>query len=108
MSHTASPNSNKPNSDSITETDLNHVLSLAKLSLSESEKPIYIKHLSQTLSIMTQFQNLKSDTPTPNPGSTDVHLRPDYAQSCKDSLRLAENAPQWDSALPGFVVPPII
>ena len=108
MSHTASPNSTNPHSDSITETDLNHVLSLAKLTLSDSEKPIYIEHLSKTLAIMTQFQTLTSDSSTPTPRSTETPRRPDEAQTCKTSLRLAENAPQWDNDLPGFVVPNII
>ena len=91
----------------VTNDDLNHVLNLAHLEISDSEKPEYLHHLQDILSHMDTLNavNLSSVDPYPWVVSESTPFRPDKPQQFT-SEQVAKNAPSWESE--SFRVPKIL
>jgi aspartyl-tRNA(Asn)/glutamyl-tRNA(Gln) amidotransferase subunit C len=89
--------------------DLDHVLKLARLSLSDNEKTLYLKTLQDVLGTMKLMDTLPLEGVVPSTRAThdDAHLREDIVVNDTD-LQLSNNAPDWDEAFHGFIVPQIL
>ena len=96
-------------SEDLTITDLDHVLQLARLKLSDTEKPHYLKTLQDvfgTMKLMDQ-QPLDHVIPYTHPAHDDANFRNDTVVDF-GNLNLNHNAPDWDEEFNGFSVPKIV
>ncbi len=93
----------------LTESDLHHVLTLAKLTVSENEQKLY---LSQLKTILTHTEHLKrvdthglNDSIPPWLDHT-PYLAPDNGVPVSHVVEPSQLAPQWEAN--GFRVPRIL
>lgn len=92
---------------SFTKDDLNHVLNLAHLELSEEEKDKYqgqLQNILQSVDVLDKF-DLTNTPPSSHPGHHSHFLREDIAENQNDLL-MAENAPDFEDGY--FSVPQIL
>jgi aspartyl-tRNA(Asn)/glutamyl-tRNA(Gln) amidotransferase subunit C len=87
--------------------DLNHVLKLAHLDISEEEKQAYLPQLQSTLAFMQSMDNLDLEGVEPSAYATNQaqYLRVDEPENQSD-LFFEKNAPDWEDGY--FSVPKII
>lgn len=90
----------------LTLDDLNHVLKLAHLDISDADKPRYLEALNNTLGHMNALDALNLDGVDASAyARTDVHYqREDVPENAPD-LFLKQNAPEWEEGY--FSVPKI-
>ena len=96
-------------SEDLTRADLDHVLKLARLTLSDTEKPHYLKTLQDVLGTMKLMdqQPLDHVMACTHAAHDDANFRNDVVVDYGD-LNLNHNAPDWDEEFNGFSVPKIV
>jgi aspartyl-tRNA(Asn)/glutamyl-tRNA(Gln) amidotransferase subunit C len=87
--------------------DLDHVLKLSHLHISDDEKPEYLEKLKSTLETMKSLDSLDLSKIEPSSHSNleSHYLREDTAENHADLL-LEKNAPDWEDGY--FSVPQIL
>jgi aspartyl-tRNA(Asn)/glutamyl-tRNA(Gln) amidotransferase subunit C len=92
----------------ISKKDVEHVALLARLELSDEEKEIFTKQLSQILEHAAKIQKLDTAKipPTAHIAPLNNVLRDDKQGKCLTSEEALSNAPKREDG--GFVVPKIV
>ncbi len=93
----------------LTLADVEHIARLARLSLTDEEKQVYLNQLSDILSYAARLQELDTDNIPPTTGSlqsSDGNLRADVPRPGLTRDLLQSNAPLWQDDQ--FRVPPVI
>jgi aspartyl-tRNA(Asn)/glutamyl-tRNA(Gln) amidotransferase subunit C len=92
---------------SLTQTEVEHIAKLARLSLTDEEKSRYRQQLSSILEYVTMLQELDTSTipPTSSVLPTQAPLRADKAHNSLLTEELLKNAPEITKDQ--FRVPPV-
>ncbi len=93
----------------LTRKEVEAIAHLARLAITESEMPVYVKSLSSILSFVDQLEAAKTAgvEPMAHPleGQTQ-RLRPDVVTEKDDHEKYQKNAPQVEASL--YLVPKVI
>ncbi len=92
----------------LTPQDVEHIASLARLSLTPEEKALYRQQLSAILEYAARLQALDTADipPTSSVLPPRTVLRPDEPGACLTPAELASSAPDWEADQ--FRVPPVL
>lgn len=92
----------------IDEKDLEKIANLARLSITEDEKKIYPKQLSQVMDYFEQISRINTEGVEPLVTPTDIvqHLRADKAVEWDGAEIAVSNAPEKSGHL--LKVPPVV
>ncbi|MCW5782455.1 MAG: Asp-tRNA(Asn)/Glu-tRNA(Gln) amidotransferase subunit GatC [Nitrospirales bacterium] len=93
---------------SITQQEVEHVAQLARLDLSEAEKPMFADQLNHILSYVDQLQGVstKGVPPTASVAHEEQQFREDSPRECLSVEKALANAPESHNGF--FVVPNIL
>ncbi len=93
---------------SITQKEVEHVAQLARLDLSEAEKPLFADQLNHILSYVDQLQGVSTEgvPPTASDAHEEQVFREDSPRECLSVEKALANAPESHNGF--FVVPNIL